>query len=210
MPDFRYTLNDEEVEAFQVTEDTRYQEKRWPEWMQSRYLMTIDGHEWLTVNEVETEIPTLGWILRRANGQIEAVDYSIMEEAVKTVVDEPPKRDEPSEVNEEGLVALAAKLAGMTVPEFEAEQVKKAAKRAGQPAPEITMSAINECPPVEDTFMIEVTEAYALLRDGRTIAKGIKALQQALAKRVEWCNCPPAHCEGGDFIGCRQNSPLAK
>ena len=53
--DFRYTMPDGSVvEGFQMTEDMRYQEKKWPEWMNSRYLVTYDhGEHRLNINDVD-------------------------------------------------------------------------------------------------------------------------------------------------------------
>jgi hypothetical protein len=87
--DFRYMLDGEEVQGFQMTDAMRYQEKLWPDWMDSRYLMTVDGQSWLNVNDVETKIPDLGWIIQKADGTVTAVSYEVMERAEKVVPDVP-------------------------------------------------------------------------------------------------------------------------
>lgn len=229
MADFRYTLGDEEVEAFQMTEDMRFQEKQWPEWMHSSYLMTIDNQNWLNINDVETEIPNLGWIVRHADGRIEAVDYFVMEKASKVVPDAPPERDEPSEVDEDKLVQLAAKLAGMTVPEFEAAQAEKEAKR-----PKPTLAAVPDIDAEIASLSKDVLPtaavsqeryehhieslspslhqsrlAYELLKAGDYPA-AMDALGGALTERTEWCSCGPGQCDGmSERWACRVNSPLA-
>lgn len=204
-----------------MTEDTRYQEKLWPEWMSSRYFMTIGGQEWLNINDVETEIPPFGWVVRYPSGSISAVDYSVMEAATKLVVDEPPERDEPSEVNEDELVALAAKLAGVTVEEFQAQQAEKQAKQP-KPKPKLELAAdnsniaevidqgIHEQLTHDDGLLLnEVWEAFELC-DRDYDEPLYKKLVEILGKRVNWCSCPPGLCVGSQVRGCRQNSPLAK
>lgn len=223
MADFRYEMPDgSEVEAFQMTEDMRFQEKLWPEWMHSNYLMTIEGKSWLNISDVETEIPNFGWIVRNAGGTITAVDYSVMEKASKVVPDAPPERDEPSEVDEDKLVMLAAKLAGQTVPEFLAAQKEKEAKRP-KPAPALAVVSDernpaernDEIPPA--THHIESLSpslhqsrlAYELLKAGDHVA-AMDALGTALVERTEWCSCGPGQCDGtAERWACRVNSPLA-
>ena len=218
MADFRYTLGDEEIEAFQMTEDMRFQEKNWPEWMQSSYLMTIDGVSWLNINDVENEIPSYGWIIRRSNGHIHAVEYSVMEKAAKVVPDEEPVRDKPSEVDEGQLVVLAAKLAGMTVPEFEAAQAEKEAKRP-KPAPAPVQLTAVPTPSNGSDVEHHIESLSPALRQSRLAYELLKAgdhdaametLGTALVERTEWCGCGPGQCDGtAERWACRVNSPLA-
>ena len=222
MADFRYNLGDEEVEAFQMTEDMRFQEKLWPEWMHSNYLMTIEGVSWLNINDVETEIPKYGWIVRKASGTITAVDYSVMEAAEKLVI-EVIEQAPAAEVNEDNLVALAAKLAGLTVPEFEAQQAEKEAKRP-KPAPALAVvPEVIQHPDAGNLVLADIGErveslspalrqsrlAYELLKAGDHAA-GLETLGAALVDRTEWCSCGPGQCEGtSERWACRVNSPLA-
>lgn len=114
--DFRYTLPDgSEVEGFQVTDASLFQDELSPDWMNSKMLLTKSDPDttktkhWLTVGEVETPIPAYGWIIKRESGTIEAVDYEVMESAVKLVREVPKVPDMAKPMNEGGLI-LAAKM----------------------------------------------------------------------------------------------------
>ena len=119
--DFRYTMEDgSEVEAFQMTPASRYQEKDWPEWMNSRFLVSYNnGEQRLNINDTETTIPKFGWIVRQPGGAITAVDYSVMEKAEK-VIEETPIVHEEAKVDEEALLELGSKLTGKSVEELRA------------------------------------------------------------------------------------------
>jgi hypothetical protein len=124
--DFRYEMPDgSEVEAFQLTEATRFQEKGWPDWMDSRYLMTkesVDGGKktnWLNINDVETEIPVYGWIVNEG-GRIYCVEYEVMEQAEKVVPEVVPIPSKANYLPDDAL-RLAAKLSKQTF-----EEVKEA------------------------------------------------------------------------------------
>jgi hypothetical protein len=93
-PDFRYIApNGEEVEAFQLTETSRYQDKTWPDWLNSRMFMTVNGTEdWLVEGSDERKIPQYGWLVKTAGG-IQIVDAMAFEEydkVVKEVVEQEP------------------------------------------------------------------------------------------------------------------------
>jgi hypothetical protein len=209
----------EVVEAFQMTIDTRYQEKGWPAWMKSSYLMTIDGVEWLNINDVETEVPDLGWIVHHEGGRIEAVDYLVMEKAEKMVIEVVEQPPEQLVKDEDALVALAAKLAGVSVEEFLARQEAKAGKpdtlaptRKLKPD-NSNIAAYNEM--VHDqldapTDLRATRLAYELMAAG-DLEAAKEALGTALQERTEWCNCGPGQCDGkSERWACRTNSPLAQ
>ena len=201
--DFRYTMPDgSEIEAFQVTEKTRYLEADWPEWMDSRYFMTIDSEEWLNVNDVETRIPEYGWVVNRG-GQITAVDFTVMEKADKVVKEEKPYHP-PAEVDEEKFLAAAAKITGKSVEELRMEEVTMPPPEPISNVTEITGQFRNKD---YDELLDEVWEALKI--SNATDEALHRKLRTILAKRTEWCNCPPGMCEGGEIRGCRANSPLA-
>jgi hypothetical protein len=84
--DFRYTIGDQTVEGYQITEVSRFQEKLWPDWLNSNQFMTIDGHPWITLNgEEEVPIPDLAWVVKDANGIMSLVDALDYENYVKVV-----------------------------------------------------------------------------------------------------------------------------
>lgn len=102
-PDFRYIApNGEEVEAFQLTETSRYQDKSWPDWLNSRMFMTVNGTEdWLVEGSEERKIPQYGWLVKTAGGiQIpDALAFEeydkVVKEVVEEVYDEPELHGDP-------------------------------------------------------------------------------------------------------------------
>ena len=95
--DFRYTSPDgDEVEGYQLTDATRYQEKSWPAWLNPRDFMTVDGAQWITIDGEEMPIPELAWMVKLASGRLTIVDPFAFENYVKVVplaveVFEPPE-----------------------------------------------------------------------------------------------------------------------
>ncbi len=88
--DFRYTIGDETIEGYQITESSRYQEKLWPEWLDSRAFLTIDGQNWITINGEELPIPDLAWLVKHGDGRMSIVDAFEFENYVKVVPNPPP------------------------------------------------------------------------------------------------------------------------
>ena len=244
--DFRYEMPDgSEVEAFQLTEATRYNEKLWPDWFNSRMFMTADKEgkktQYLNINDVETEIPPYGWIVLEG-GRIKVVDWEEMEHAEKVVPEILPIPDKAKPLPDDALL-LAAKLSGKSVeemreqdemqvaktnrlreemiarqsgiePEISPEAEDLAAQReaeiAGKPVDDLL--ANNSAPgpqTTDDGLILECAMAYESLKEGH-IDAGVSALHKALAPRVNWCNCAPGQCAGGERLTCRLNSPLAQ
>ena len=228
--DFRYTMPDGSVvEAFQMTPAARYAEKTWPDWMNSRYLVSYShGEERLIINNTETTIPKLGWIVKDAGGTIKAVDAEVMERADKVVKEAEVVHPE-AKVDEEKLLELAYKLTKRPIDELRAEQEasEKARGTLGTLPEDEARAAATMVPKVDDGGLsIEVTDIqdrgllmdcrgiYDLMRMGKQseIDEGIKRLKNVLLDRCNWCDCPPGKCEGTvvDQWDCRRNSPLAK
>ena len=219
--DFRYTMPDgSEVEAFQITPRTRYQEREWPPWMNSKWLMTVDKEEWLNINDVETPIPKFGWIVKLPNGTVTVKSWDQMEHADKFVKEQPVVHP-PAEVDEVALLQLASRLTGKSVEELEQEQLREG-RTARKPPPEPAMAAPEKTVTIrdEDTYLTvspepatdlieELVDVYSSLADGEDVTARTK-LRNILAQRVTWCNCPPGQCAGSDRLGCRVHSPLAQ
>lgn len=132
--DFRYVMADgTEIEAFQMHEGSRYQEGGWPEWMDSKMLMTKVNNEgqsthWLNIADVETEIPPFGWIVKHPSGTIGVLDYETMEAASKVVRDV-PKVPDISKPQPDSALRLAVKLTKRPFDELKAldlQQVEEA------------------------------------------------------------------------------------
>lgn len=84
--DFRYIAPDgSEVQGWQLTETTRYQNKEWPEWMDSRWFMTVDGETWLDIGGTEMRVPDYSWIVKTETGDIQVVGYVAFEQYDKVV-----------------------------------------------------------------------------------------------------------------------------
>jgi hypothetical protein len=94
--DRRYIAPDgSEIEAWQLTETSRYQDKLWPDWMDSRWFVTIDGDTWLDINGREIQVPGYAWIVYNG-AQVDVVPAQAFE-AYDKVVKEPPPAEEPTE-----------------------------------------------------------------------------------------------------------------
>ena len=93
--DFRYTIGDKTIEGYQITEASRYQDKLWPEWLDSRDFITVDGQNWIKMAGEELPLPDLSWIVRDATGHMSIVDALEFENYVKVVPYVPETFDEP-------------------------------------------------------------------------------------------------------------------
>jgi len=217
--DFRYVLEGQTVEAFQMTEETRYREKDWPEWMNSRYLLTYEGGEQrLKINEAETVIPKFGWIIKYPDNSITAVGYEVMETAAKVVEDVVVVHPE-APVDEEGLLELASKISGKSVDELRQQQEDsaKSPPPAAKQAAEILGGAIDidrmtvEHEKAFEDLLNELKAAYSLALTDKP-GEIMPFLRDLIGKHVNWCACPPGQCllEDEAGWGCRQNSPLSK
>jgi hypothetical protein len=238
--DFRYEMPDGKiVEAFQMTEATRFQEKNWPDWMNSRMLMTKESTDgasktnWLTIDDVETEIPSYGWLVNDA-GRIHAVEYEVMEQARKIVPEEVVIPDKASYMPDDAL-RLAAKLSGRPFEDVKRDdraQVDTANRKRQEMIDDLArareaeimgpdLEQVSEVVEVEVPvavatatsdrgLLFEVRGAYQLLLE-QNDEEAMTKLHDALLERCNWCSCPPGKCDGAaDMWDCRRNSPLAK
>lgn len=232
--DFRYTMADgTEVEAFQMDEGTRYQDGDWPDWMNARFLMTVDGEngreQWLNINDKESRIPKLGWVVQFPSGNIKAVDWSVMEEATKLVADEVVVHPRADTGISDEMLAKVAKAHGVEVDEYEAEDTTKEmgdnVKKFEPPElgavatvdikKESNGDVVMDVLEVSDRgLLMDCRGIYDLMRMGKQseVNEGIQRLKDVLIDRANWCSCPPGKCEGSvsDTWDCRENSPLAK
>ncbi|KPK72263.1 MAG: hypothetical protein AMJ84_04565 [Acidithiobacillales bacterium SM23_46] len=213
--DFRYTMPDgSQVEAFQMTEATRYQEGLWPEWMNSKMLLTSEGDggrkkHYLNVNDVETEIPEYGWIVNR-DGNISAVGYEVMETATK-VTRVVPKIPDIAQPQSESALRLAAKITKRTLEDVresdlaqvsEANQNRQALIDSMHPddaaaqgyvqtqnteAPPIVFDEApkpSRLPPVESGIHVGLTPDPALLDEVKDVYRLWEEGEAAEAKRM--------------------------
>lgn len=188
--DFRYEMPDgSTVEAFQMHEGSRYQQSNWPEWMDSKMLMTKQSAggkntHWLVIGESETEIPDYGWIMRKPDGRIVTVPYEVMELA-KKVVREIPKIPDPLKPQPEAALRLAAKITKRSYEDVKAEdeaQVRESNRRRQElidslmpeDAAALGLQQTSEHgPPVEpDRLALEKTEAVRNTEPSLTVSTG--------------------------------------
>lgn len=197
--DFRYKLEGQTVEAFQVTKASRYQQKTmWPDWMDSRWLVSYEhGELRLNVNDVEKVIPDYGWIVKYPDGSISAVSYDVMETADKVVKEvEPVHPRADAGITDEQL----AKVHGLDLPKGPKVVPKHDSYHARQLMTEPTS-------PAEFPELNRLVDIYVLL-DPETEAA--RKLRELVAPKIHWCQCPPGQCAGLVDMVCREKSPLAK
>ena len=83
--DFRYTKDGVEVEGYQITDESRYQDKLWPSWLSSSDFLTVDGLHWIKLGVEEFPIPKFGWIVQHSDGHKTIVPALEFETYVKVV-----------------------------------------------------------------------------------------------------------------------------
>lgn len=206
--DFRYILDGVEIEAIQITQESRYAQKQWPEWLDSRMLVSYEhGEQRLVIGNNEQVIPELGWIVRTPGGSLETVDAFRMEEATKVVQEQPdqhPRAD--ANISDVDL----AKAHGIELPPGHVDERETVVKFE---PPELTgaVELATTMPAEADRgLLFETRAAFQMLCDGDTSGATDK-LRDALLERCNWCDCAPGRCDGAaDMWDCRRNSPLAQ
>ena len=213
MKDFRYEKGGTEIEAFQMTPANRYAQKEWPAWMDSRWLMTIDGEEWLERGGEEQAIPPLGWICNNPDGTITIRGAMEMEEWAKVVPVEvkevTPAADGMPDESHLAKAFPQHMAQGKTVEDY-THKPGEAAAPIPVATPENVLGDTNELRNEMMSAIKMLHEAHELSETGLP-PKGEEALdylKKALAKRTKWCNCIPGDCYDENDHGCRQSSPL--
>ncbi len=193
--DYRYTLGDIELEGYQITPLTRFQEQLWPDWLKMKRLddelnrvFTISDKPsvlWLSLPTGDAELPELAWIVKYADGHYGIVDALDFEEYSKVVPNPPPVIHAPADGGVAPLSAATVENVVGDVTEM-GNEMMSAIK---------LLQAVNE--DGQDSLPPKAEEA-------------LDYLIHALGRRTKWCNCPPGQCAGNNEAGCRINSPLAK
>jgi len=197
--DFRYEKDGHVIEAFQLTDKARYAEKDWPAWMDSRWLMSVDGQPWLDYGGKEMQIPALGWICNNPDGTVTIRGAMEMEEWAKVVKDEPLVVHPESGVELTDDVLAAAHSLKLAP---DGQKNKPIDLKPG------TLDLSMALPPNDNSVSCAVvTEVFTTLRNGDT-AEAIGMLRGVLTERVKWCDCAPNQCIGETGLGCRKSSPL--
>lgn len=192
--DFRYltTEGGREVEAFQITPKSRWDNVHWPEWLQMQnrpgdlnaVFSFSDNPDvlWISLPTGEQMIEALGWIVKGTDGELRIMEALAFDDTHSKVV---PVPDPPAPLPAaDGLADEVPTLTAVPKAADTSEEVKE------------YRAAIFEA-----IKMLEVnTEGSALA--------ALNHLKGGMGARTDWCDCMPGRCEDRDIWGCRQKSPL--
>ena len=202
--DFRYKMGDTQIEGYQITPATRWQQEKWPAWLVMQRLpdetnalySAGDGSDnlILALPSGDVVLPPLAWVTKAVDGALSIVEAMDMEAWVKVVPVPEPVVAPPADA-----IADAAPVVAL------------------RPVPTLENVA-------GDTteMRAEMTEAIKILQEADTETAGALALDYlkgCMVKRTIWCNCVPGQCAfadqsfddesvGIDVTNCRQHSPL--
>lgn len=194
--DYRYTLGDIELEGYQITPLTRFQEQLWPEWLKMKRLdddlncvFTLSDNAnvlWLSLPTGDAEMPELAWIVKYPDGHFGIVDALDFEEYSKVVPVPLAVVHPPADSNVTTLQPVAAveNVVGDIV------EMRNEMMSAIKLLQEVDADGEDRLPPKAEA--------------------ALDYLIHAMSKRTKWCVCPPGQCGGKDEAGCRLNSPLVK
>ncbi len=186
--DFRYTKGDIEIEGYQITPASRWQQQLWPDWLKMQRL-TDDVNVVYTdsskpdklwfVNEAgeQIELPYLAWFCKHSDGSIGIIDALEMEEYVKVVPIPPP----------------------VVHPEAGAAPPALAVVPALKSVDEVIGDGLE--------MRNEMLSAIKLLHEG-TPEEALSYLKARVAARTKWCDCTPGQCSNAEEAGCREHSLL--
>lgn len=207
--DFRYTLGDVEIEAYQITPRSRWQDQLWPDWLKKKRLnddkncvFTLSDNPdvlWLALPDGDVELPYLAWVVKHANGNLGYMEAMLMEAYTKVVPVPTPVVHAPAD----GIPDLASVTA--LKPVVNEESLKNISGDTTELRNEM-LSAIK---------MLQEADADPDAHIPEKVDEALTYLKACMAARTIWCKCPPSLCarkaeEGADIdiASCRQNSPL--
>lgn len=220
--DFRYTKGDLEIEAYQITPATRWQDEQWPDWIKKQRLAddincvytNADRPEvlWLALPDGEVQLPYLAWCVKYADGHLGFIDALEMENFAKVV----PNVETPIAPAADGL-ADEARLAeafphlmtkGKTVDDYRRPAAPLAAVAAAAPqaVADVSGDVVKLCS--------EMMLGIKMLQSNCTVEDALTYLKKCMAARTVWCHCAPDQCsrehedKDADLASCRKNSPL--
>lgn len=204
--DFRYTLGDVEIEAYQITPASRWQDELWPDWLTKQRLTddkncvytNADNPDvlWLALPGGDVELPYLAWVVKHASGKLGYIEALEMEEYTKVVPIPPPVVHAPAD----------------GIPDLASVTVLK---------PVATEESLKNISGDVTELRNEMLSAIKMLQDGwnepgetlpPAAEEALNYLKKCMAARTIWCNCSPGQCAGDDgdvdIASCRKNSPL--
>ncbi len=190
--DFRYLdASGREVEAFQITPKSRWDNAHWPEWLHMQkgpgdlncVFSFSDNPDvlWISLPTGEQMIDPLGWIVK--DGELRIMEALAFDETHSKVmpVPEPPAPLPAAD-------GIPDEISVLTV-------VK--------PAVADTSDEVNEY----RTAIFEAIKMLEVETEGSALA-ALNHLKGGMASRTDWCDCLPGRCEDRNVWGCRQKSPL--
>ncbi len=206
--DFRYTKGDLEIEAYQITPASRWQDEQWPDWIKKQRLAddincvytNADNPEvlWMSLPEGDVQLPYLAWVVKHASGDLGFKEALEMETWVKVVPIPPPTVHPPAD----------------GIPDVAAVTVLK---------PVLTEESLKNISGDVTELRNEMLSAIKMLQDvwdgpGETLQpvaeEALNYLKKCMSARTLWCTCAPGQCAYSDensdmdVASCRQNSPL--
>lgn len=220
--DFRYVNVDKsgsrfEVEAYQITGRSRFDDDEWPVWMVKQkgpsqvnavYCDAADPNMLVLkqANGIEQPLGTTDWLVFYANGEISAVPDTNFQHFDKVV----PVPDRP--IPPEMLPDFEKK--------FELDENNKLIPRKTPLAKDKPVPGIDNLSDPEglvqaivstdaEELTEAVTKAMAMLQADKP-GEALDFLKEGMMLRVNWCNCRPGQCEESEVMGCRVESPLVK
>lgn len=224
--DFRYTLGDRTIEAYQITPATRFNDKEWPDWLRRQrlpdepntvYINTDDPNRlWLTLPTGDVQLPELAWIVKEKGfEELTFIEAEDMETYTKVVPIMPRDYGPPADgmPDESHLVDLYPQ----HVPEGKTKDNYR--RKPADVVPPLPVASVQNISGDVTEMRNEMLSAIKLLKQAEEQAdnglppageEALDYLIAAMAKRTRWCDCPPGVCNQEDDAGCRINSPLVK
>ena len=200
--DFRYKMGDTEIEGYQITPASRWQQELWPPWLVMQRLpdetnalySAGDGSDNLimALPGGDFVLSPLEWVTKAVDGTLSIVEAMDMEAWVKVVPIPEPVVHAPADGIPDAQNVVALK------PVVNEESLKNISGDVTE-------------------LRNEMMEAIKILQEsddptGAGLARDY--LKKCMAARTLWCTCAPGQCdyadESADFdvTNCRQNSPL--
>jgi hypothetical protein len=224
--DFRYANTDSEdnvfeVEAYQISARSRFENNEWPPWLQmqkrpqevNRVYCESHSPNDLTLMMSDGSEQPLGptdWLVLYKNGDITVLperDFTHFNKVVP-VPDAPVIGEELAGFEEKWEVDENNKLIPRVTPlKVEGEVVEVVSiDESTKVTPEMISSIVSrDYEEMEEA----IGEAIDHLQEDQP-KPALAALKGIMQKRTVWCNCVPGSCDDSETFGCREKSPLLK
>jgi hypothetical protein len=215
--DFRYASDNNdgttfEVEAYQITPRSRFEDREWPPWLQMQKSPTQvnrlyceagrpDDLALMMVGMIEQPLGATDWIVLYKNGDMTVVPerdfthfYKVVPVPAAPVLPESaPGFEEQFELDENNKL-IPRKTPLTVVPDL---------------VEEVEVSVEDEDDLSELELETEVYDAIVLMKE-EFYDSALEGLIAAMLARTKWCDCAPGSCSDATRLGCRQKSPLVK